>query len=51
MTSEERHEARYKRRKARRDSKRKKVLETYGNYYKVISRDVCRGPPNKPLKG
>lgn len=40
MTSEERHEARYKRRKAKRDFKRKKVLEEHGDYYQVISRNV-----------
>ena len=51
MTSEERHEARYKRRKARRDSKRKKVLETYGDYYKVISRDALSGAAKQAAKG
>ena len=51
MTSEERHEARYKRRKVRRDSKRKKVLETYGDYYKVISRDALSGAAKQAAKG
>lgn len=51
MTSEERHEARYKRRKARRDSKRKKVLETYGDYYKVISRNALSGAAKQAAKG
>ncbi len=51
MTSEERHEARYKRRKARRDSKRKKVLEAYGDYYKVISRDALSRAAKQAAKG
>ena len=51
MTSEERHEARYKRRKARRDYKRKKVLEAYGDYYKVISRDSLSGSAKQAAKG
>lgn len=40
MTSEERHEARYQRRKAKRLEKRRKVLEDHGNYYGVINRDA-----------
>lgn len=51
MTSEERHEARYKRRKARRDSKRKKVLDAYGDYYKVISRDALSRAAKQAAKG
>lgn len=40
MTSEERHEARYQRRRAKRLEKRRKVLEEYGDYYKIINRDA-----------
>lgn len=40
MTSEERHEARYRRRKERRELKRKKVLDKYGNYDRVINRNA-----------
>lgn len=40
MTSEERKEARYQRRKAKREAKRKRVLEKYGNYYNVINRNA-----------
>lgn len=40
MTSEERREARYKRRKAKREEKRKRVLEKYGDYYNVINRNA-----------
>lgn len=51
MTSEERHEARYKRRKALRDSKRKKVLEEHGNYYQVISRNALSRAAQQAAKG
>ena len=51
MTSEERHEARYRRRKAKRDSKRKKVLEKHGDYYKVISRNALSGAAKDAQKG
>lgn len=51
MTSEERHEARYKRRKAKRDSKRKKVLEKYGDYYQVISRNALSRAAKEATKG
>lgn len=40
MTSEERREARYLRRKAKREDKRKKVLEEHGDYYQVINRNA-----------
>lgn len=40
MTSEERHEARYQRRRAKRLKKRMRVLEKYGDYYKVINRNA-----------
>lgn len=40
MTSEERHEARYQRRKAKRLEERKEVLEKYGDYYGVINRNA-----------
>lgn len=51
MTSEERHEIRYKRRKALRDSKRKKVLEEHGNYYQVISRNALSRAAQQAAKG
>lgn len=51
MTSEERHEARYRRRKALRDSKRRKVLEEHGQYYKVISRNALSGSAIQAAKG
>lgn len=51
MTSEERHEARYKRRKAKRDSKRKKVLEEHGDYYQVISRNALSRAAKEAAKG
>lgn len=51
MTSEERHEARYKRRKAKRDSKRKKVLEEHGYYYQVISRNALSRAAKEAAKG
>lgn len=50
MTSEERHDARYKRRKARRDAKRRKVLEAHGTITRLSAGMLCRGPPNKPQK-
>lgn len=40
MTSEERREARYERRKAKRMEKRRRVLERYGDYYGVINRNA-----------
>lgn len=51
MTSEERREARYKRRKARRDFKRQKVLEAHGDYYRVISRDALSKSARQAAKG
>lgn len=51
MTSEERHEARYKRRKAKRDLKRKRVLERHGNYYQVISRNALSRSARDAAKG
>lgn len=51
MTSEERHEARYRRRKALRDAKRREVLEEYGQYYKVISRNALSGSAKQAAKG
>lgn len=51
MTSEERHEARYKRRKAKRDSKRKKVLERHGQYYQVINRNALSRAAHDAAKG
>ena len=51
MTSEERHEARYKRRKAARDSKRKKVLEKHGDFYQVISRNAFSRAAKDAAKG
>lgn len=51
MTSEERREARYRRRKAKRDFKRKKVLEQYGNYYRVINRDALSRAAEDATKG
>lgn len=51
MTSEERHEARYKRRKARRDSKRRKVLEEHGSYYQVINRNALSRAAKDAAKG
>lgn len=51
MTSEERHEARYRRRKALRDSKRRKVLEEHGQYYKVISRNALSRAAIQAAKG
>lgn len=40
MTSEERRENRYQRRKAKRLEKRRKVLEQHGDYYLVINRNA-----------
>lgn len=40
MTSEERRENRYQRRKAKRLEKRRKVLERHGDYYMVINRNA-----------
>ncbi len=51
MTSEERREARYKRRMAERDSKRKKVLEKHGDYYQVINRDALSRAAKDAAKG
>lgn len=39
MTSEERREARYKRRVARRMKKKKELNEKYGNFDEIISFD------------
>ena len=39
MTSEERHEARYQRRIAKRMEKKKRLNEQYGNFDKIISFD------------
>lgn len=51
MTSEERHEARYRRRKAERELKRKKVLERYGDYYQVINRNALSRAAKDAAKG
>lgn len=51
MTSEERREARYKRRRARRDFKRKKVLEKHGDYYQVINRNALSRAAKDAAKG
>ncbi len=38
MTSEERHEARYLRRKAKREEKRKQILKEHGDFYEIADR-------------
>jgi len=50
MTSKERHEARYQRRKAKRDAKRKKVLEAH-TYYQVINRNALSEASKQAAKG
>lgn len=51
MTSEERRKARYERRKVKRDAKRKKVLEEYGDYYRVINRNALSRAALQAEKG
>lgn len=51
MTSEERKEARFQRRKAKREAKREKVLEEYGDYYEVISRNALSKSAIEAAKG
>lgn len=51
MTSEERKEARFQRRKAKREAKRKRVLEEHGDYYKAISRNALSKSAIEAAKG
>ena len=50
MTSEERHEARYRRRKAKREAKRKKILEKH-TYYEVINRNALSKAAKQAARG
>lgn len=51
MTSEERREQRYIRRKRKREEKRKRVLEQHGNFYDVVSRDALSRSAHDATKG
>lgn len=50
MTSEERHEARYRRRKAKRDAKKRKILEKH-TYYEVINRSALSKAAKQAARG
>lgn len=50
MTSEERHEARYRRRKSKREAKRKKILEKH-TYYEVINRNALSKAAKQAARG
>lgn len=51
MNSAERHEARYRRRKAKRDEKRKALLEEYGDFDRVLSMNALSRAADQATKG